>query len=269
MEEMRIEFHEEMEGLRSDLIRLGAMVSEAIGRGTAALLDRDLQAAQELIDGDDIIDDFCLGLEERCCSLLALQAPIAGDLRFILTTLRLISELERSADLMVNVCKASRRIYDVEFGPQLRGLIEQMGVEAAFLIRAAIDAYVDADTSLAAALDDIDDRLDELQVNYVQAIFTAHAEEGLNLRAGVQLAMIGRYYERIGDHAVNIGERVLYMVTGWLPEHTGSARHRLRGLGVAEDAPDGQPAQDASPFRDAFHDGAGASGDEHGSGAGP
>ncbi len=236
MESLRNEFQEELENLRSDLIRLGAMVSETIGRGTAALLDRDLHAAQVLIDGDDVIDDFCLGLEERCCQLLALQAPIAGDLRFVLTTLRLISELERSADLMVNVCKASRRIYDVEFGPQLRGLIEQMGVEAGFLIRAAIDSYVDADTSLAAALDDIDDRLDELQVNYVQAIFTRHSDEHLGLQGAVQLAMIGRYYERIGDHAVNIGERVMYMVTGWLPEHSGSARHRLRGLGAEDDA---------------------------------
>jgi len=224
MDEMRIEFHEEMEALRSDVIRLGAMVCETVGRGTAALLDRDLHAAQLLIDGDDVIDDFCLGLEERCCQLLALQAPIAGDLRFILTTLRLLSELERSGDLMVNVCKASRRIYDIEFGPQLRGLIEHMGEEAAFLVRTAIDSYVDADTSLAAALDDIDDRLDELQTAYVQAIFTSHSVDNLNLQAAVQLAMIGRYYERIGDHAVNIGERVQYMVTGWLPDHAGATR---------------------------------------------
>ena len=121
MNDLRIEFHEELELLRSDLIRLGAMVTETIGRGTAALLDRDLHAAQQFIDGDDVIDDFCLGLEDRCCQLLALQAPIAGDLRFVLTTLRLISELERSADLMVNVCKASRRIYDVDFGPAAPG----------------------------------------------------------------------------------------------------------------------------------------------------
>lgn len=228
MGELRVEFHQEMEDLRGDLIRLGAMVSETIGRGTAALLDRDLHAAQELIDGDDVIDDFCIELEERCCRLLALQSPIAGDLRFILTTLRLIGELERSADLMVNVCKASRRIYDVEFGPQIRGLIEQMGVEAAFLVRAAIDSYVDADTSLAAALDDIDDRLDELQVAYVQAIFQSHSETNLNLQGAVQMAMIGRYYERIGDHAVNVGERIRYMVTGWLPEHTGAARAAAR-----------------------------------------
>jgi len=228
MNKLRVEFHQEMEDLRADLIRLGVMVSETIGLGTAALLDRDLHAAQQIIDGDDVIDDFCLGLEERCYRLLGLQSPIASDLRFILTSLRLVSELERSADLIVNVCKSSRRIYDVEFGPQIRGLIEQMGIEATFLIRAAIDSYVDADTSLASALDDIDDRLDELQVAYVQAIFRSHSEMNLNLQGAVQMAMIGRYYERVGDHAVNIGERVMYMVTGWLPEKSGAARQRLR-----------------------------------------
>lgn len=226
---MRIEFHEEMESLRSDLVRLGAMVCETIGRGTAALLDRDLHAAQLLIDGDVVVDDFCLDLDERCCQLLALQAPIAGDLRFVLTTLRLVSELERSGDLMVNVCKGSRRIYDVEFGPQIRGLIEQMGEEATFLVRAAVDSYVDADSALAAALDDIDDRLDELQTAYVQAIFTAHSVDNLNLQGAVQLAMIGRYYERIGDHAVNIGERVRYMVTGSLPDTGSEVVVPLRG----------------------------------------
>jgi phosphate transport system protein len=164
---------------------------------------------------------------------------MAGDLRFLLTTLRLIGELERSADLMVNICKASRRIYDVEFGPQIRGLIEQMGIEAAFLVRTAMDSYVDADTSLAAALDDIDDRLDELQVQYVQAIFQSHSETNLSLQGAVQMAMIGRYYERIGDHAVNIGERVLYMVTGWLPEKTGSARQRLREAEAADGSAEG------------------------------
>jgi phosphate transport system protein len=228
MGELRHDYHESLDGLRDGVVRLGAMTSETIGRGTAVLLDRDLAGAQHLIDGDDAIDQVSLDLEESACSLLALQAPMAGELRFLLTTLRVISELERSADLMVNVCKASRRIYDLDFAPQLRGLLEQMGVEAAFLIRAAIDAYIDADTSLAAALDDIDDRLDDLQVSYVEAIFESHHTDNLTLQAAVQLALIGRYFERIGDHAVNIGERVIYMVTGWLPEQSGAAREALR-----------------------------------------
>ncbi len=225
---LRQDYHDRLDKLRDDVVRLGAMTSETIGKGTAVLLDRDLSGAQHLIDGDDAIDGLTAEIEESCCSLLALQAPMASELRFLLTTMRVISELERSADLMVNVCKASRRVYDLDFGPRLRGLLEQMGVEAAFLIRAAIDAYVDADVSLASALDDIDDRLDDLQVTYVEAIFEAHHTENLSLQAAVQLALIGRYYERIGDHAVNIGERVVYMVTGWLPEQTGVARLSMR-----------------------------------------
>lgn len=227
-EELRLEFHQQLDALREGLVRLGAMTAETVSMGTAVLLDRDLTGAQRLIDRDDVIDELSLELEEECFRVLALQAPMAGDLRFLLTTLRVVSELERSADLVVNVCKASRRVYDIDFTPKLRGLIDSMGVEAAFLIRASIDAFVDSDTSLAAALDDIDDRLDDLQVTYVEAIFESHQTDNLPLRAAVQLALIGRYYERIGDHAVNIGERVIYMVTGWLPESNAAARNALR-----------------------------------------
>ena len=129
---------------------------------------------------------------------------------------------------MVNVCKASRRISDGELGPQIRGIIEQMGIEAAFLIRTAIDSYVDADTSLAAALDDIDDRLDEIHAEYVGAIFEAQNNGELQVQPAVQLALVGRYYERIGDHAVEIGDRVQYMVTRWMREHTRAAREAFR-----------------------------------------
>ncbi|MFV0316715.1 MAG: phosphate signaling complex protein PhoU [Microthrixaceae bacterium] len=235
---LRVEYHQQLEDLKEGLVRLGAMTAETVGIGTAVLLDRDLAGAQRLIDGDDAIDELSLELEEECIKVLALQAPMAGDLRLLLTTLRVVSELERSADLMVNVCKASRRVYDIDFTPELRGLIDSMGVEAAFLIRAAIDAFVDEDTSLAAALDDIDDRLDDLQVTYMEAIFESHQTQNLPLRAAVQLALIGRYYERIGDHAVNIGERVIYMVTGWLPESNAAARNAMRkGAGSADAAP--------------------------------
>lgn len=227
-DEHRHEFHESLERLRGEIVRLGAMVGETIPAGTDALLSSDLRLAQQLIDADDEVDVLALDIEERCYQLLALQQPMAGDLRFIVTSLRLVSELERSADLMVNVCKAMRRIYGVEFDPRVRGLIEAMSVEALTLTRHSIDAYVEEDANLAQALDDIDDRLDELQSDYIEAVFESHRVSELTLQGAVQLALIGRYYERIGDHAVNIGERVTYMVTGWLPEHTGAARARLR-----------------------------------------
>ena len=103
-----------------------------------------------------------------------------------------------------------------------------MSEEATRLFRLAIDAYVEGNASLAAALDDMDDGLDLLHKEYIQAIFESHHAGNIDLQAAVQLALIGRYYERIGDHAVNIGERVEYMVTGWLPEHTGAARLQAR-----------------------------------------
>ena len=226
--DMRIEFHDSLDALRNDIIRLGALTVETIGRGTAAVLERDLAAVHRVIDGDDVIDILTLQIEESCYRLLALQQPMARDLRFIICSLRLSSELERSADLMVNICKASRRIYDVTMSPAVRGYIEEMSIEAASLTRKAIDAYATDDDGLASALNDIDDRLDDLQVEYVESVFGSHESDGLSMRSAVQLALVGRYYERIGDHAVNMGERITYMVTGWLPEHAAVARVQLR-----------------------------------------
>lgn len=228
MNEHRLEYHQDLEEVRTVIVRLGALVTETIARGTDALLSKDLQEAQALIEADDVIDEASVQAEEQIFRLFALQQPMAGDLRFLVSSLRIIGELERSADLMVNICKAARRIYDLDFDPELRGLLTSMSAEATKLTRRSIDAYVDGDNALAAALDDMDSALDHLQVDLVEAIFTQHRASTLTLQQAVQLALICRYYERIGDHAVNIGERVSFMVTGWMPEYTGAARSDLR-----------------------------------------
>jgi len=226
--EYRVEYHEELDEIRASVVRLGALTTEMVSRGTDALLSKDLSGAQTLIDSDDELDELTVEIEEHVFRLLALQAPMATDLRFLLCSLKMASQLERSADLMVNTCKAARRLYDVEWDPRIRGLISSMSDEARKLTGRAIDAYVDGDAALANALDDMDSRLDDLHVDYIEAIFTSHQVSSLDLRHAVQLALIGRYYERIGDHAVNMGERVSFMVTGWLPEHTGAARIDMR-----------------------------------------
>lgn len=228
MQEQRKTFHQELDAIRDDIVRLAALVTEFIPRGTEVLLGNDLRGAQQLIEDDDALDELAVAIEDHCYHILALQQPMASDLRSIVTAIRLASELERSGDLMVNVAKGARRIYGAQFDPRLRGLIERMSEEAQRLFRLAIDAYVEHDASLAAALDDMDDQLDDLHKEYIQAIFEAHHAGKIDLEAAVQLALIGRYYERIGDHAVNIGTRVQYMVTGWLPEHGGAARARAR-----------------------------------------
>ena len=223
-EDSRKSFHHALDDVKAEIVQLAALVSEAIPRATQALLDMDLQGAQRVIDHDDVLDQKSTMIEERCLRLLALQQPMASDLRALMTAIKLNWELERSGDLSVNICKTVRRIYGSTIDPRVRGLIEQMSEEAHILTKRAVDAYATGDTALAAALDDMDDVLDSLQAEYVQAIMRANESASMPLATAVQLALIGRYYERIGDHAVNIGERTQYMVTGWLPEHTGAAR---------------------------------------------
>lgn len=224
MDNVRKSFQQTLDEIRDEMVQIAALVTEGIPRATEALLAGDLTDAQRIIEGDDPLDALAVELEERCYQQLALQQPMAGDLRHIVTAIRMISEIERSGDLVVNIAKGSRRIFGTELPARLRGLISQMGEESTRLFRLAIDAYIDEDAAMAAALDDLDDRLDAIHRDYVQEIFLVHNAGEIQVQGAVQLALIGRYYERIGDHAVNIGERVRYMVTGWLPEHTGAAR---------------------------------------------
>lgn len=238
MPEQRKSFHQELAEIRDQIVELGALVREFIPRGTEVLLTGDMGGALALIDADDEIDALTLRIEEQCYNVLARQQPMASDMRSIVTAVWLTGELERSGDLMVNVAKAARRIYGATLDPRLRGLIERMSEEASRLISLSLDAYVERDASLGAALADIDDALDTIHGDYIEAIFDAHSADDLGLQPAVQLALVGRYYERIGDHAVNIGQRVQYMVTGWLPEQTGAARLRARmafGDGAAAD----------------------------------
>ena len=236
--DVRRSFHHELDEVRDDLVRMAGLVSEALARCTRAFLDGDLSAADEILSGDDAIDALALKVEEHCYQLLALQQPMASDLRAITTAIRLTAEIERSGDLVVNIMKASRRIYGAELPPKTRGLIERLGENVHRLFRLAIDAYVDQNVGLASALDDMDDAVDQLHVDFVASIFETHESGEMPLQVAVQLALVGRFYERIGDHAVNIGERVRYLCTGWLPEHTGAARQAAR---VAQDAENDGP----------------------------
>ena len=225
VESLRKPFSDELDEIRTELIRMAGLVIESIPRCTEALLSSDLAAAQEIIDADDVLDDAALALEHHCHQLLALQQPMAGDLRAIMAALAINSEVERSGDLVENIAKSMRRMYGTDFGPRLRGLITQMSEEATRLMRFAIDAYADGNSGLAAALDDIDDRLDRLNHQCLAMIVGDEGREMGDLASGVQLALVARYYERIGDHAVNIGERVRYLVDGWWPPQSDEPPH--------------------------------------------
>ena len=142
MDELRRSYHDDLDHAKDELVRLAAVVTESIPRATAVLLDGDLEGADYIIRGDDEIDARSLDLEEHCFEILALQAPVARDLRQVIALVKMVAEVERSADLLCNICKAARRIYGHELDPKLRGIIARMGVQAQLLYDAAIESFV-------------------------------------------------------------------------------------------------------------------------------
>ncbi len=214
--DLRTGFHDELEVLRNQIAHLGASVVELIPRVTDILLEQDLEGAEYVLRGDAAIDERANETEERALTLLALQAPVAGDLRQVAAVLKLAPEIERSADLCCNICKAARRIYGHELDPKLRGIIQRMSDQAQKEYKEVVEAYLANDAVRAAAIRDMDDYLDDLHRLFIAQIFESHASGGLDLQVAVQLAVVARFYERLGDHAVNISHRVLYITTGEL-----------------------------------------------------
>jgi phosphate transport system protein len=212
--ETRKAFHEELAEIGNDVVRLGALASEAIQAGTDAFLDADLAAAERIVADDQALDDLMHSIENRTYMLLARQQPMAVDLRMLVTVLRVIHELERAGDLMVNVAKAARRLYPYELDPKVRGLVHRMREQAVAQLRVAVEAFAERDPARAAALSDMDDAMDDLQKDLFRTIFGWQVDDEAALQRAVQIALVGRYFERIADHAVNTGERVAFMVTG-------------------------------------------------------
>lgn len=216
--EVRSHYHEELDEVRTGIARMSAGVTELIPRATQVLLEADLEGADLVIEGDSLFDERSIELEELCFSIIALQAPVASDLRLLVSSLKIIADVERSADLCVNICKATRRIYSHELDANLRGMIQKLGVQASRLFKEATEAYLHNDGSRAAAIQDMDGYLDDLHRQFIQVIFESHSAGTIDLQVAVQLALVARFYERIGDHAVNVGERTRYIVSGWVPD---------------------------------------------------
>ncbi|HVF76374.1 MAG TPA: phosphate signaling complex protein PhoU [Acidimicrobiales bacterium] len=218
MTETRRAFHEELDELQADVVRLGAMAGEAIQAGTDAFLDADLSSVERLIANDKPIDDLMHSIESRTYLLLARQQPMAVDLRTLVTVLRIIHEIERTGDLMVNVAKAARRLYPYELEPKVRGIVHRMREQAAVQLKLAVAAFAERDPGRASALSDMDDVMDDLQKDLFRTIFASQVDDEAGIQRAVQIALVGRYFERIADHAVNTGERVAFMVTGQFPD---------------------------------------------------
>lgn len=235
--QLRSAFHQKLGDVRGEVVRMCAMVTEMIPRATDAFLNNDLDAAQRLIDDDDLLDAVSVNLDTMCTQLLALQQPMATDLREIVAAIRLNPEIERSGDLVVNIAKATRRMFGTDYDPNIRGVIVKMSEEAQRMFRLAGEAYDGRDVALGAALDDIDDRLDEYANELIALVLEDHRTKNVDPQTSIQMALLGRFYERVGDHAVNVGEWVRFIVEGWTPEQIGAERARSRSAGGAIGAP--------------------------------
>lgn len=209
--------HDELQSLRAEALELGEILIASVPRATQILLDQDLEGAEYQILSDDEMDARTLILEERCVSFMALHAPVAGELRHAVAIMKMSADIERSSDLVKNLCKVARRIHGYPLDPTLRELIGAMSQQAQLLLRQSFDAYGAFDLPKANAVRDMDMHLDSLHKHFIQSIFEAHRNGTIDLPVAVQMAITARFYERIGDHAVNIADFIRFFLTGELP----------------------------------------------------
>jgi phosphate transport system protein len=203
----REEFDRELEAIEAKVIELFGMVAEDLPVATQALLTGSKEAAQVLVEREQAIDALYLEIEGLANRLILIQSPAAIDLRFLLSVLRIVPELERSHDLVVQIAGAGTHLLGQDLSPRTRGLVERMGEVASGMWRQAADSWYQRDHSVAAVLDEKDDEMDELHIS-----LTAELAAGqMNLPVIMEMTMVARCYERLGDHAVNIARRVTYL----------------------------------------------------------
>ncbi len=218
---MRDVFHEQLDGMFADLASICRRVETAVGLATRALTEGDVVIAEQVISDDKEIDIARERVEDTAFNLLSLQQPVAGDLRTVVAGLRMVSELERMGDLSVHVAKIARlRVPEIAVPVEVQPTINKMAMTAEDMVSrvAVIIASRDVEAAIELGRDDeIMDRLRRQSFTELLSDDWAHGVE-----AAVDLALLGRYYERIADHAVSVANRVVFVVTG---EHPGS-RHR-------------------------------------------
>src|ERR1700761_5927960 len=207
MSEHRQEFDNELESIEGKVIELFAMVAEGVPVATQALLDGDTEAYLTLAERDQQIDALYLEVEGLANREIVLQAPVASDLRFLLSVLRIVPELERSHDLVVSIASRSNHLLGEDLTPRVRGLVERMGSVASEMWRQAVDSWYQRDRSVAETLDERDEEMDELHASLIAEL----ASGGMALPVTMEMTLVARFYERLGDHAVNIARRVVYL----------------------------------------------------------
>jgi len=217
-------FQEELEALQSRLLEMGGLAEERVRACIEALESRDLGVVAQVMGGDEPINQLHIEIDNRCFRLLALYQPMATDLRAIVSAVKINTDLERVGDLAVNIAEAAQR-YTTH--PPVKKLIDipTMGTIAQTMLRDALDAYVRRDTALAHAVLNADDQLDALKTQVFRDLLTYMIKDPVTVEPALDLILISRHLERIGDHATNIAEDVIFMVSAQDVRHHPPATH--------------------------------------------
>jgi phosphate transport system protein len=213
MVEHRQEFERDLEAIEAKVIELFAMVAEDLPGATQALLTGNNEIVKVLAERDQVIDALYLEIEELANREILLQAPVAADLRFLLSVLRIVPELERSHDLVLDIARRADHILGGDLSPRAQGLVERMGNLASDMWRQAADSWYQRDRSAAVALSERDDEMDDLHSSLTAEL----ASGAMAIPVTMEMALVARFFERLGDHAVNIARRVIYLA-GTAPE---------------------------------------------------
>jgi phosphate transport system protein len=213
---MRDAYYEQLDAVIDELVTMTHEVGDAVGYATRSLLEADAEIAERVISHDQYIDSERDRIEELSFELLALQQPVAGDLRMLVAALRMVSDLERMGDLSVHVAKVARlRVPDVAIPDEMLPTIKRMAEVAEDMVRQVEDVIADRDVEAAIALEKCDEEMDRLRRSSFQQMLSDDWAHGVE--PAVDIALLGRYYERIADHAVSLARRVVFLVTGQHP----------------------------------------------------
>jgi phosphate transport system protein len=207
MTERRHEFEKELEGIEAKVIELFAVIAEDLPEATQALLSGDTSAVDTLVERGRTITALYNEIEELVNREILLQAPVASDLRFLLSVLRVVPEIERSHRLVVLIAARANHVLSEDLSPRCKGLTQQMGKVASEMWRAAADSWYQRDRTAAFSLRGRDDEMDELYASLIAEL----ASGGMSLPVTMEMTLVARFYERLGDHAVNIARRVVYL----------------------------------------------------------
>ena len=222
----RVHFHEELEALELDMLGMGELVERAVGRSVSALVHHDDELSKEVVDGDDEVDNMYLSVEERTLHVLALQTPVATDLRLLSAILHTNLHLERIGDMAVNIAKIAHSVLDLPSSQTIMSHLQEMGDIVRPMVRTSMEAFGRRDLELCLRLHEMDDPVDRLNLGMYKEV-AALAEDAPSLNWGLRMLLVARQLERVGDHAVDIGEQIGFLLTGEFREFT-DASHPAR-----------------------------------------